>query len=40
MKAKYVGLDGNDFMIWYDLLEKYNGKSKDDKKNGFGMNIC
>ena len=32
-------IDGNGYMIWYDLLEKYIGKWKDDKQNGFGMNI-
>ena len=32
-------IDGNGFMVWYDLLEKYIGKWKDDKQNGFGMNI-
>ncbi len=32
-------IDGNGFMIWYDLLEKYIGKWKDDKQNGFGINI-
>ena len=32
-------IDGDGFMIWYDLLEKYIGKWKNDKQNGFGMNI-
>ncbi len=32
-------IDGNGFMVWYDLLEKYIGRWKNDKQNGFGMNI-
>ena len=32
-------IDGNGFMVWYDLLEKYIGNWKNDKQSGFGMNI-
>ena len=36
---KFNHIDGNGYMVWYDLLEKYIGKWKDDKQNGFWMNI-
>ena len=32
-------IEGDGYMVWYDLLEKYIGKWKDDKQNGFGINI-
>ena len=30
---------GDGYMVWYDLLEKYIGKWKNDKQNGLGIHI-
>ena len=32
-------MNGNGYMIWYDLFEKYIGQWKDDKQNGNGIHI-
>ena len=32
-------IEGDGYMVWYDLLEKYIGKWKKDKQNGLGMHI-
>ena len=38
-KFKMNHINGFGYMIWYNLLEKYIGKWKDDKQNGNGIHI-